>query len=639
MKRLGLVPLAMIAAGLLFAAACGGETVVETVIVEKAVPGEKVVETVVVEKAVPGEKVVQTVVVEKAVPGEKVVQTVVVVATPTPAATKPPSGRGPLVLVSNDVGAPMGYPGKCPTGCYEISEFSGWQDTTMRMDAQGNIMPYLATSWELADDLSKLTFHLREGVQFHKGWGEFTADDFKFTIDTANTATNPDSTHGQGGGLATAFGDAGVTVIDPYTVELEIIQPSVDIITSRWVAYGHAMVFYSKRMTDELGVEAAKGTFVGTGAYQIETWTSQDRMVLTAFEDHWRKVPAIEEVRALYVPEAQSQIAMFLTGDAHLLKVDAQFVPELAAAGGVVKKTGQRNFEWWFTQNYLDRWDPVEKVEVKWADIPAYVRTKGVIPYVADYEAPGCDYDVITTKLPEGPVCDEIENARKVRMAMAMVVPRQAMVDEIMGGYGYPAYVNRLDSSNSQLAREEWEWPYDPEAARQLMAEAGVPDGFEHELWIGQDTPTREELAFTVVAAWEEELGIISTLDRTEYGRKKDDWAARDADSMAMCMSTTDGGLKDDMPKGYSNWTRPWLGGSNPFSRTTTTSMQEEYDKAARLQMAEDWFEHYAYWHWGGAAITEIGLRVQSPDVIWDTPYSTWIAWAWWYPLEELAWK
>jgi len=90
-RFLVLLPLIVLAAGLFAVVGCAGETVVETVIVEKVVPGAKVVETVIVEKAVPGEKVVETVIVEKAVPGEKVVETVIVekqvVVTAQPAGT------------------------------------------------------------------------------------------------------------------------------------------------------------------------------------------------------------------------------------------------------------------------------------------------------------------------------------------------------------------------------------------------------------------------------------------------------------------------------------------------------------------------------------------------------------------------
>jgi len=81
MKRLlMLFALAVLAAGLIGIIGCAGETVVETVVVEKIVPGDTVVETVVIEKEVPVEKtVVQTVVVEKAVEVEKtIVETVVV---------------------------------------------------------------------------------------------------------------------------------------------------------------------------------------------------------------------------------------------------------------------------------------------------------------------------------------------------------------------------------------------------------------------------------------------------------------------------------------------------------------------------------------------------------------------------------
>jgi len=108
MKRLLiLLPLLALAFGLFAAVGCAGETVIETVVVEKVIPGEKVVETVIVEKAVPGEKVVETVVVEKAVPGEKVIETVVVEKQVVVTATARPAGTvkiGTLLDYTGDLG-------------------------------------------------------------------------------------------------------------------------------------------------------------------------------------------------------------------------------------------------------------------------------------------------------------------------------------------------------------------------------------------------------------------------------------------------------------------------------------------------------------------------------------------------------
>lgn len=60
----------------------------------------------------------------------------------------------------------------------------------------------LAKGWSLDPGLKFIDFHLRSGIQFHKGWGEMTADDVAFSFNDANSVTTPDSIHGQAGDFA-----------------------------------------------------------------------------------------------------------------------------------------------------------------------------------------------------------------------------------------------------------------------------------------------------------------------------------------------------------------------------------------------------------------------------------------------------
>ena len=144
----------------MFIVGCGGEKVVETVVVEKSVPGDKVVETVVVEKIVPGEKVVETVVVEK-----------VVVATPTAAPTAAPSKMGgKLVLAAH--GPPSHFDFYASGTIANLGSQASMYNQLVRRDPTDHTVPIigdLAKDWDISSDGLTYTFNLHPGVQFHDG--------------------------------------------------------------------------------------------------------------------------------------------------------------------------------------------------------------------------------------------------------------------------------------------------------------------------------------------------------------------------------------------------------------------------------------------------------------------------------------
>ncbi|MDP5876913.1 MAG: ABC transporter substrate-binding protein, partial [Dehalococcoidia bacterium] len=139
-------------------------------------------------------------------------------ATAAPAATaeatQAPAAGGDAVVPSgeatiavNAVNAGVGTPRFCTAGCAEDVYVAGIMETlfrpvygdTLGAEAEESV---LATSFDLDPDLVYLDFTLREGVQFHDGWGEFTAADVVFSFNDANRNTQPESIHGQAGDFA-----------------------------------------------------------------------------------------------------------------------------------------------------------------------------------------------------------------------------------------------------------------------------------------------------------------------------------------------------------------------------------------------------------------------------------------------------
>ena len=175
----------------------------QVVEVVKEVPVEKVVVKEVV-KEVPVEKeVVKEVEVEKVVKEEVVkeveVEKVVVkeVEVEVPAMSGPITPTGTMVVAASSIATPSGWPTFAPN--WQTLAMTRVQEALMHgdIDGRGNLTyhPWLAESWDMAPDLSYTDFNIREGVQFHKGWGELTAEDIAWSWNAGNPVLTPEAVH------------------------------------------------------------------------------------------------------------------------------------------------------------------------------------------------------------------------------------------------------------------------------------------------------------------------------------------------------------------------------------------------------------------------------------------------------------
>ena len=228
-RRVGVLRLALLLVGVLGAAAvaCGGDEIVEkvvvqTVIVEKQVPGEKVVETIIVEKQVE-KKVVETVIVEKQVE-KKVVETVIVekeVEKIVAGAHIRAIPRNRTLIVASrgktagDIWSPYALGGTHQKGVAFFYEPLWYSD-----NLDGNEIPWLATEFQFNADATELTYKLRDGITWSDGT-TFTADDVAFTFNKLAEL----GSEVRGGGVFETFIDE-VVAIDPLTVTLKFNFPA-----------------------------------------------------------------------------------------------------------------------------------------------------------------------------------------------------------------------------------------------------------------------------------------------------------------------------------------------------------------------------------------------------------------------------
>ena len=251
------------------------EKVIETVVVEREVEGKTVmvVETVVVERPVTRiETVVETVIVEKPVTVvEKVVQvqTVVVAPTPVPPPTPAPTPeggpQGTFRFATENIIPPLFVPALGGVGheqdyaSWGMVEFLIYADHDEVYDTSISI----ATSWDLAEDNSKVRFTLRRGIPFHKDWGELSADDVVWSM---NNAIREGSTFWGVGGLQ-IWMDRWEK-IDDYTVDMYFKSFSASWLEALSNLSTHQPWIYPKKAIDELGEDRANVTPLGTGPFE-----------------------------------------------------------------------------------------------------------------------------------------------------------------------------------------------------------------------------------------------------------------------------------------------------------------------------------------------------------------------------------
>lgn len=461
--------------------ACGGETttIIETVVVEKEVQvkGDTVVQTVVVEKQVAGAKVVETVIVEKVV-----VATAVPITQPTATviveedAPDLDHAQGNLVIAIVNVGSGGGTP---DMGVGASSRYLNITENLFKSTPTEWAANLVADSWEFADDQSSLTITLKSGIQFHGGYGELTAEDFAWSFDKANPATNPDSIAG-GAQIVSWVGANPVEVIDKYTVKLVIEQwdPNWNITTLGQLGDDRAKFdLVSKNAFETNGADWNWLNIIGTGPFELVEWKPEESVEVKRVEDHWRITPEVESITMQEIPDEAVRMAALSTGEVDITVLNPNnrvamlrkgFLNTGAGAGSFHHITMSGNF-----------WDDKE---AKSGDpVPKRGTFKHDLPWIGNPWTPDDGNN------PDG--MDDMEQARLVRLALSHAIDRDLIVEQLYGGSASPYHIYSYSTTNVNY-KPEWSFDYDPDLSRELIIQAGYPDGFNIPLFIraGDDT-------------------------------------------------------------------------------------------------------------------------------------------------------
>lgn len=169
------------------------------------------------------------------------------------------------------------------------------------------IVPDLAESWEISPDGKSITFHLRRGVQFHKGYGEMTAEDVKFSFERILDPVVKSPEKGQWELLD------HIEVVNKYTAKLVFKTQKVSLFTSVLpMNFGYIV---SKKAVESMGHEKFGKNPVGTGPYELTSWKPKEHVKLQAFNKYWGEIPKISNITFLPIGEDSTCETALKTGE------------------------------------------------------------------------------------------------------------------------------------------------------------------------------------------------------------------------------------------------------------------------------------------------------------------------------------
>lgn len=266
-----------------------------------------------------------------------------------------------------------------------------------------------------------------------------------------------------------------VEVIDDFTVRIHLNEPFGPFL--RTLTFSPII---SPTQLEKEGDEVLQKP-IGTGPFFIDEWVQEELLVLTRFENYWGELPRLEQIRYRVIPDEATRL--------------------------IELETGAIDFA---------------------VDVPAHEVERL-------REAPGVEVDLgPTVRVVHFAMNQEVEpfDNRLVRKALNYAVNTEAIVRVLFGEGTADAPTSVM--SPFLLGGVEREHKYDPEKARELLAEAGYPDGFETEMWTGRGRYLNDVEVATAVASMLAQVGVDVDLQVWDWASYVSELATRDYAGLVM---------------------------------------------------------------------------------------------------------
>ena len=339
-------------------------------------------------------------------------------AKPTPQKSMKPVPRygGVLKRCYDNDAQQLGNPAARPFDLTSVKMSRPAIETLLRYDEKGNPVPWLAAGWKISKDLRSVTLTLRKGVMFHDGT-DCDPEAVKWNLERYRTSDNPEL--------------KAVTSIDVVS------DSAVKINLSEWDSAlignlaSYAGMIISPTAFKTNGGEWCRSHPVGTGPFKFVSWQKDVRIKYEKFNAYWQKgKPYLDGIEWVVITDPMSRLAAFKRGEVDdLANVQPKDVEDLKASG---------------------------KYYGAFCELSALT-----FCVMGDSAHPGSPFTDL-----------------RVRRAIEYAIDKQALAKTFTLGFG--------QTSNQYAPPKAWGnnpnvkgYPYDPNKAKKLLAEAGYPKGFK----------------------------------------------------------------------------------------------------------------------------------------------------------------
>ncbi len=342
------------------------------------------------------------------------------------------------------------------------------------------VEPALAESWEISDDGLQYTFHLRKGVKWQTTANftptrDFNADDVVFSLERQWKKDHP--YHAVGGASYEYFESMGmpglldrIEKVDDYTVRIVLKEPEAPFLSDMGMDF--ASIFsaeYADKMMAAGTPEQVDLKPVGTGPFQLVAYQKDAVIRYKAHPDYWRGKAKIDNLVFAITPDASVRYQKLKAGECHVMPYPN----------------------------------------------PADVEAMKADPEITVLEQEGLNVGYLAFNTEKSPFTD-----KRVRQALNMATNKQAIIDAVFQGAARIAK-NPIPPTMWSYNDEVKDYPYDPEAARKLLAEAGYPDGFKTDIWAmpvqRPYNPNARRMAELIQADWKA-VGVDAEIVSFEWG-------------------------------------------------------------------------------------------------------------------------
>jgi ABC-type transport system substrate-binding protein len=434
---------------------------------------------------------------ESTQPSQPAVTAVISTATPEPTNTPSAAQESGVIggRLSVAVTPPVqelvrGWLGTTTSANAQVRPFADPLVHTDRFD--GSLQPGLATSWELTKpDGTQWVFHLREGIEFSGGWGEFTAQDVPHSaaliIGEEAIATDTGLFRGLFGQNEAELRE-NILVVDNYTVEFNLLRPeaSMDFVVS---GQQGNLFMYSKAQWDAEGEQGYIDRPAGNGPWEFESRQLGvgGNILYSRVADHWRQSPFWAEYEQVNMPEAATRLANLLTNQVQIAEVNRDLHPEAKDGGMII-------------------------IESELPSIQVAFVMGGIYSPLSPFHDPTDPHLDI-----------------RVREAINRAINREEINATLFSGFGSPhpvwGFHPSLPGWNDRWSREfDEKYGFDPDRASELIKESGHED-YPLKLIITQLSGVPEmipmaEAAFTYLT----DIGIDVEAEEMEWARFRSDF-------------------------------------------------------------------------------------------------------------------